>query len=81
LSWRRGHPPGDIVVDKKELEKLYRKKKEQLEAERDVLGKMYEDRVALGQPLTDTDILEQNGHCGNISLEISKLKEMLEEED
>ncbi len=75
----RGNPGRDTAVDKSKLEKLYKEKQKELESQRDVLGRMYEDRVAQDKPLTDLDILEQNQHCGEISLELSKLKGMLEE--
>ncbi len=67
------------MLDKHELEAMYREKLSELEQERDKLGDMYEERVSDGKPLTDNGILRQNESCANISLEITQLKKMLDE--
>ncbi len=67
------------MLDKHELEAMYREKLSELEQERDKLGAMYNERVSDGKSLTDNGILRQNENCANISLEITQLKKMLDE--
>ncbi len=66
-------------MNKQELEELYLKKLQSLEEERDKLGRMYVEREKVQKPLTDHEILCQNECCSGISLEVTKLKAMLEE--
>lgn len=66
-------------MDSKELRKLYLEKLGELEAERGKLGELFHERDCDGKPLTDAEILRQNEHCGDISLEVSKLKALLDE--
>ncbi|MEG2625258.1 MAG: hypothetical protein RR956_03185 [Christensenella sp.] len=47
--------------------------------EREKLNKMSSERIALGQPLTDGEILEQNKTCSEISLFIMKCQAWLDE--
>ncbi len=47
--------------------------------EREKLNKMSAQRIALGKPLTDGDILLQNEICSDMSLDIMKLQEYLGE--
>ncbi|MEA5002429.1 MAG: hypothetical protein VB081_02930 [Christensenella sp.] len=47
--------------------------------EREKLNKMSAQRIALGKPLTDGDILLQNERCSDMSLDIMKLQEYLDE--
>lgn len=68
-------------MDKDELKKMYQQKVEELEDERNKLEEMFNSRVSLNAPLTDSEILRQNKHCGDVGLEVMKLKEMLEKED
>jgi len=68
-------------VDREELKKLYEQKLEELETERDKLGDMFVNRVSEGAPLTDTEIVRQNEHCGEIGMEVSRLRKMLKDED
>ncbi|MEF9864289.1 MAG: hypothetical protein RR777_05030 [Christensenellaceae bacterium] len=49
--------------------------------QRDKLNKMSEERISLGKPLTDEDILKQNETCSKISLDIMKLKEFMDDTD
>jgi len=65
-------------MDREKLRKLYQEKLYELELEREKLGEMFAEREEVNKPLTDETILEQNRHCGEISLEITKLKEMME---
>lgn len=48
-------------------------------SERDKLNKMSMQRIALGKPLTDGEILRQNERCSDMSLDIMKLQEYLGE--
>ncbi len=66
-------------MDRQELQKLYEEKLGELEAERAKLGEMFTRRVSVSKPLTDEDILKQNECCGNLSLEVTRLKDMLKE--
>ncbi|MEA4854770.1 MAG: hypothetical protein VB082_10935 [Christensenella sp.] len=47
--------------------------------EREKLNQMSVQRIALGKPLTDGALLEQNEVCSNISLDIMELQEVLDE--
>lgn len=53
-------------MDRKGLEKRYKQKLK--EQERGKLGEMFSARVGINKPLTDEVILEQNKHCGELSL-------------
>lgn len=68
-------------MDKEELKKMYRQKLDELETEREKLGDMFAVRVGEGAALTDAEIVHQNEHCGEIGMEVSRLREMLKEED
>lgn len=47
--------------------------------ERDKLNEMSSERIALGRSLTDGELLEQNETCGEISLSIMKLQELIDQ--
>lgn len=47
--------------------------------EREKLNQMSSERIALGRPLTDGELLEQNKTCGEIGLSIMKLQELIDE--
>ncbi len=47
--------------------------------ERDKLNRMSSERIALGHPLTDGEILKQNETCGEIGLSIMKLQDIIGE--
>lgn len=47
--------------------------------ERDKLNQMSSERIALGRPLTDGEILKQNETCGEIGLSIMKLQDIIGE--
>ena len=66
-------------MDKRELQKMYEETQAELKQERAKLSEMYEQRMADGKPLTDKDLLKQNDSCGGLSLELKRLREMLEE--
>ena len=47
--------------------------------ERERLNKMSVERIALGRPFTDGEILHQNEVCSSMSLDIMELQEVLDE--
>ena len=47
--------------------------------ERDKLNQMSSERIALGRPLTDGELLKQNKTCGEIGASITRLQEFLDE--
>lgn len=57
---------------------MYDEKVSELEEEQAKLSDMFANRISIGAPLTDVEIINQNEHCGEIGLKIMKLKEMLD---
>ncbi len=47
--------------------------------EREKLNQMSSNRISLGEPLTDGEILKQNETCSDMSLDIMKLQDLLDE--
>ncbi|MGI6153894.1 MAG: hypothetical protein ACOYJB_08725 [Christensenellaceae bacterium] len=65
-------------LEKEQLKKMHAEKVAELEEERAKLGDMFTKRISISAPLTDAEILRQNARCGKISLEVSKLQDMLD---
>ena len=47
--------------------------------EREKLNQMSSERIALGRPLTDGELLKQNETCGEIGITITRLQALLDE--
>ena len=66
-------------LNKKETLSKLDEMMQEFASERDKLNKMSVQRIALGKPLTDKEILRQNERCSDMSLDIMKLQEYLNE--
>lgn len=66
-------------LNKKETLSKLDEMMQEFASERDKLNKMSVQRIALGKPLTDKEILRQNERCSDMSLDIMKLQEYLDE--
>ncbi|BDF57779.1 hypothetical protein CE91St36_05960 [Christensenellaceae bacterium] len=66
-------------LNKKETLSKLDEMMQEFASERDKLNKMSVKRIALGKPLTDKEILRQNERCSDMSLDIMKLQEYLNE--
>ncbi len=68
-------------MDRNELLKMYKERQEELKKSREMLNAMAQHRLVLGEPLTDSDLIKQSNNCNEISLQVMKIKEMLEESE
>lgn len=75
----KGKDKEDCSAKKKEALRKLDEKMQAFAQEREKLNRMSAQRIALGKPLTDGEILVQNERCSDMSLDIMKLQEYLDE--